>query len=320
MNIKNPKNLRKLLKYITNLSNVETNAPPKDYTLNFNIDGVSHHALQTAKTIRKPGRKPAIIIHGMMQRSGTVYIGELLRLHPDIYAYPNEIWEVPFLRFLHNLVDFQHNFFKFYPQNIGKIGDNDFLPLFGSAFIDYLYSLVPEGKQMLLKAPGVQYLNYFFIVFPYESLLLLLRDGRDVVSSTIKTWPHRKFTDVCLEWNYSARMVLSFDAHYRNRTNQYLLVKYEEVVENPFDFVKKACDRFGLDHSKFPFEKIEDLPIRGSSSIKQQGETTWDPIDKPKNFKPIGSWHKWSIYEKQTFKEIAGRTLIDAGYDDSLDW
>ncbi len=310
------KNLKHLLKSAFNLKD---DSPSRDYTLNFNIGGISEHALQTAKTIRKAERESTIIIHGVMKRSGTVYVGELLRLHPDIYAYPNEVWEIPFLRFVDKIIDFNDNFFV-YKQNVGKIGENDFLPLFGSAFIDYLYSLVPQGKRMLLKVPSVQYLNYFFSVFPYENLLLLIRDGRDVVSSTIKTWSQKKFFDVCQQWNSSARMALSFDAHYRTQTNEYLLVKYEAVVNDPVDFVKKACARFGLDHSKFPFEKIEELPIRGSSSIKQQGKTTWNPIEKPKNFKPIGRWQEWSADEKQTFKAIAGQTLIDACYAENLDW
>ena len=318
-------NLKKRLKSAFNFKsnssgNKNVDLPPRDYILNFNIEGISEHALQSAKTIRKAQRKPAIIIHGVMPRSGTVYVGELLRLHPDIYAYPNDVWEIPFLQFLNNIIDFQNDFFQAYKQNISKIGQNDFLPLFGSAFIDYLYSSVPQGKRMLLKVPNVQYLNYFFSVFPYENLLLLMRDGRDLVSSTLSTWPDKKFVNVCQQWNNSTQMALSFDAHYCTHRDDYLLVKYETVINDPVDFVKKACARFGLDSTKFPFEKIEQLPIRGSSKIKQEGKTTWDPIEKPKNYQSTQRWLNWSNEEKQTFKEIAGQTLIDAYYENNLDW
>jgi hypothetical protein len=280
----------------------------------------SDRALQTAQEIRQAERESAMIIHGVMQRSGTVYVGELMRLHPDLYAYPNEIWEIPFLRFIDKIIDFQKDFLQVYPQNRAKIGEHDFLPLFGSAFIDYLYSWVPEGKRMLLKVPNVQYLNYFFSVFPYESLIILLRDGRDVVSSTLKTWPERQFSEVCYQWSESIKMSLGFDAYYRDRSERYLMVKYEDILDNPVDFIKQTCDRFNLDYKKYPFEKIKELPVRGSSSIKQEGKTTWEPVEKPINFKPTARWQEWSTKQKRTFKKIAGQTLIDAGYSNNLDW
>ena len=68
---------------------------------------ISEQALETARSIRGLGRAPALIIHGVMPRSGTVYVGELLRLHPDLYAYPNEIWELPFLRQTEDLLKVQ---------------------------------------------------------------------------------------------------------------------------------------------------------------------------------------------------------------------
>jgi hypothetical protein len=62
----------------------------------FTATALSEYALQVAKTIRGTDRKSAIIIHGIMPRSGTVYTGSLVKLHPDISPYPNEIWEAPF--------------------------------------------------------------------------------------------------------------------------------------------------------------------------------------------------------------------------------
>ena len=168
---------------------------------------ISPHAFQTAKTIRGENRPPAIIIHGIMKRSGTVYSGELLGLHPYVHSHPNLIWETPFLSLTGDIKKLQQDFFLSYQQNIGKIGENDFLPIFGASFLAYLYSLVPEDQRMLLKVPGVEYLDYFYDVFPNEHLLLLIRDGRDLVASTIKTWPQLRFSDVCRRWANSAKMI-----------------------------------------------------------------------------------------------------------------
>ena len=288
------------------------------FTPKFDVGDISDHALQTAELLRGAGCEPAIIIHGVMKRSGTVYVGDLLGLHPDLYPYPNRVWEIPFLPLTGDILRIQRNFFFDYEQNIGKIGENDFLPLFGSSFIAYLYSFVPEGKRMLLKMPSVQYLNYFFSVFPYENLLVLMRDGRDVASSTVKTWPQIRFSHACQRWDRSARMVLRFHEHYSGRAG-YWMARFEDVVRDPVAFVKETCKRFGLDERKYPYEEIESIPVQGSSSFKEQGKARYF-VPKPKGFNPVGRWQQWSAGKKRTFKRIGGQTLMDLGYCEDLDW
>lgn len=281
----------------------------------------SREAIEVARVIRG-AHPPALIIHGVMPRSGTVYTGELLRLHPDLYAYPNELWEVPFLELTGDILKTQKHFFQAYKQNIGRMGDKDFLPLFGASFIAYLYSFVPPGKRMLLKIPDVQYLNYFYTVFPHETPLLLLRDGRDLVASTINSWRGKRFDEVCRLWADSARMMLEFQRHYPQEEYKYLTIKYEEVVSAPEAFVTATCETYGLDQSIYPYEQIKILPVRGSSTVKesQRGDVSWDPMEKPDNFKSVGYWRGWPSRQKTIFKEVAGQALIDLGYCPDLDW
>jgi hypothetical protein len=241
-----------------------------------------------------------------MKRSGTVYTGELLGLHPDIHQHPNLIWETPFLALTGDIKKLQKDFFLLYQQNIGKIGEHDFLPLFGSSFLTYLYNLVPDDKRMLLKVPGVEYLDYFYDVFPNEHLLLLTRDGRDLVASTIKTWPQLRFVDVCRRWANSANMILRFREAHKDRPG-YWLARYEDSVNQPEAFVRDACSNFNLDPGKYPFDK----------TTRKQGDS-W--MKKTTGFNPIGRWQQWSAWKKMTFKRIAGQALIDLGYCDNLDW
>jgi hypothetical protein len=70
----------------------------RSFTPRFDPEAVSADARHAARAIRGTERGPAIIIHGIMPRAGTVYVGELLRRHPDLTAYPNRIWEAPFLQ------------------------------------------------------------------------------------------------------------------------------------------------------------------------------------------------------------------------------
>lgn len=309
--------MKRLLKHILKPSSFQTDG----FAPLFDFPKPSDQALEVAYKIRGVEHKPAIIIHGVMPRSGTVYIGELLRLHPDLYAYPNDLWEIPFLETTGDMLEVQKHFFAAYKKNISRIGENDFLTLFGSAFIAYLYSFVPEGKRMLLKVPDVQYLNYFLSVFPNENLLLLMRDGRDVVNSTIRTWPQRNFSDVCKLWDYSARMILGHCKRYADtRSKGKWVAKYEDGVRDPVTFVKDACEHFCIDENKYPFDKLSEIPVMGSSSLKHHGKVTWDPKEKPKNFNTMGRWKEWTRKKKQTFKKIAGWTLLDAGYCENMDW
>jgi hypothetical protein len=222
----------------------------------------------------------------------------------------------------------QRDFLRTYEQNVGRIGAHDFLPLFGAAFIAYLHAFAPEGKRILLKVPGVHHLDRFFAAFPHEQLLVLVRDGRDVVHSTRKTWPQITFGMACRRWKRSAGMVLACHEHYegghrREQTvlgGQYWLARFEDAVRDPAAFVRQACQRFGLEKGAYPFEGIGRLPVRGSTSLGKQGQVDWTPVDKPGGFSPIGHWRDWSWFQKATFKRIAGRELIALGYCEDLDW
>lgn len=304
-------NLRKYINYIFDARSFD---PRPDHA------EVGEHALEAARSIRSTGHPPALIIHGVMPRSGTVYVGELLRLHPDLYAYPNEIWELPFLQQAGEIQKLQKKFFLAYEQNVGKIGKDDFLPIFGSSLIAYLYSFLPPEGRMLLKVPSVQYLTYFDSVFPGEDMLLLVRDGRDVVHSTLRTWPQLRFSMVCRRWRRAAEMVHRFHAIHGADRKGYWLAKFEDAVRDPVAFVEQACDRFDLDVQRYPFEKIESIRVQGSSSLRKDGKVVWDHVERPKDFSPVAHWRGWSRMKKIMFKRIAGQCLIDLGYCDDLDW
>jgi len=188
----------------------------------FNPPQLSTAAKQTAETVRGIDHKPAILIQGVMPRCGSNYIAELIGYHPNVYSFPNEIYEFPLLNCADDIILMQNRFFQYYPKNKTRIGEIDFLPLFGSALIAYLYSFVPKDKILLVKSPYVDYLNFFFHLFPYENLVLILRDGRDVVQSTIKTWPDKyAFPDICSTWDRNANMILDCDNHFKNKYRQF---------------------------------------------------------------------------------------------------
>lgn len=264
--------------------------------------------------------RPALFIHGIMPRTGTVYVGELLRLHPDLHGLPRQLWELPLVQLSDHVLKLQRAFVRIYDQNADKMGESDFLGIFGAGMLEYLQAATPPGKRMLIKVPSVQYLHYFPVMYPGQHLLVLVRDGRDVVQSTVRTWPQILFPFACRRWRRAAEMVAGYDADHRDQTSGYWLARFEDAMLDPEGFVREACRRFRLDVTRYPFDRIASIDVRGSSQLKQQGKVTWSPKARPPGFSPIGYWPGWSRGRKRTFKRIAGQALMTLGYCEDLLW
>lgn len=296
---------------------------------------ISAAAIEAARVARGAGRAPAIMVHGIMPRSGSVYVGELLRRHPDLYAYPYHLWEFPALQLTGDIRRLQQKFVLGYKMNRDKLAPDDFLPLFGASLVAYLYGPIPPEQRLLVKMPNVQYLTQFRSMFPHENLVILIRDGRDVVHSTLRTWRYLTFPQICLRWNRSAQIILNTCRHL-NEVNPggFWLARYEMALDDPASFIREACQHLGLDEGRYPYECIEDIRVIGSSKLEktQNADVTgssklekttnidWLHLKRPENFRPVDYWKEWSPLKKITFKAIAGRSLMQLGYCDNLNW
>jgi hypothetical protein len=281
---------------------------------------VSGEVARTTASSSVTGAGPALIIHGIMPRAGTVYVGQLMRLHPDLYALPRDLWELPLLQLSKDVLHLQRKFLRIYEQNADKMASADFLEIVGAGMLAYLREETPMDKRILFKVPSVQYLHYFWTMYPNQQLMLLTRDGRDVVDSTVRTWPQISFPMACLRWKRAANMVYQFHEHHIDLHTGYWLARFEDAVQDPETFIREACHRFALDVARYPFEQIKDIRIRGSSRLSQQGRVTWNPKEKPAGFAPIGHWQNWPPHRKWLFKWIAGDMLVKLGYCKDLTW
>jgi hypothetical protein len=307
---------KKLLKKIKNL--LEDQSGDSAFDWSYDRDTPQDRVLNVSKTIRGVDRKPAIILHGIMRRSGTNYIGELIGRHPNIYSYPGQVWEVPLLSTSPHLIEAQKTFINCYKRNRNKFRQTDFLPLFGSSFIAYLHSFVPEHQRMLIKVPNVDQIWNFANLFPDEKLVILERDGRDIVASTMKTWPHYDFNQVCIQWQKNQELILKLKS--KSGTASIYFAKFEDAVFNPKTFVKDLFEKLGVDGTSYPYDQIDQIPLKGSSEIKVDGKVTWEDVKKPKSFNPMGRWRSWSDRQKATFKKYSGPTLIRSGYSNDMNW
>lgn len=282
---------------------------------------VSDNAITSSQKIIGNTVKPTVFLHGVMPRSGTNYIAELLSLHPDIESFPNEVWEFPLLNAHSQVQSLQSSFLRGYRKNAMRFSDGDFALLFGSSLTRHLCS-EGHGKHALLKNPSVKHLKHFDTYFPSGLLVILLRDGRDAVHSFYETftksirWPRPSFSQVCKLWDKSTRYALSLS----EENSQIPLIFYEDFVGHPKDSMRDLCGRLDLNVDSYPFGDVETLGVKGSSTLAATGSVTWDMKDKDVNFKPTGKWSGWSNRQKATFKKLAGETLINGGWEKDNDW
>ena len=51
-----------------------------------------------------------------------------------------------------------------------------------------------------------------------------------------------------------------------------------------------------------------------------EGRVSGATVEKPEDFSPIGRWRDWSVWRKRKFKKVAGRELIELGYESNDRW
>ena len=270
--------------------------------------------------LRARGDGPApILVMGVMPRSGTNFVRDLLSKHPDVVADPGRLWEFPLLHSSKAMSNFTDRFVSFFPPNAEIVGQWDALAMLAGAWLRELQDEAGQ-KRILLKTPHVQYLSLAPYIFPDAKIILCLRDGRDVMDSTLGTFtkwsPARKtFSQLAHEWQLGTKAILSFNPGQAHANPDIAIVRFEDMVLNPVQSVEGMLAHLGLDLTRYPTAEIKSMPVRGSSRSKAKPGDRWKPQEKTADFNPVRRWESWSVARRARFDRIAGQTLEAAGYD-----
>jgi hypothetical protein len=150
--------------------------------------------------------------------------------------------------------------------------------------------------------------------------ILLIRDGRNQIESTRRlkggieekhqaTDPEDYFVSLCKGFRNRARLALDCSYMIPN----YKVFKFEDLLADPIGTMSSILDCCGL----------------------QMNETfvsvLWDELEKRRVCKSHSSfdnnkkmnhrWEGWTDKEKRIFQEIAGKELIELGYEENnVDW
>jgi protein-tyrosine sulfotransferase len=270
-----------------------------------------------ARAIRGADYPPAILLHGVLPRSGTNYLANAIALHPDVAGFPRQMWEFPLLHVAPGAEALQSEFTAMFAANEALLGKHEFLAYLASGWLAALQSEV-GARRLLMKSPHVQHIGLFPAIFPRDKLVLCLRDGRDVVASTMRTFGRhllrKSFRQIVTEWKLATDAALEFAEGNRKHHPNAVVVRYEDGVREPQQLMQGLLGRLELDPARFPFDRLDQLPVIGSSTSDAEGASRWRPVARDASFNPIGRWRSWPRRRMKEFMAIAGDTLARAGY------
>lgn len=271
-------------------------------------------------------RDPVFIL-GITQRSGTNFLSGMLACHPELQT-PSVLGEDFLLHDSHRLGDYVDRTYERW-KRLPWIENQEELRAslerrLGDALLQFLSSDIDPDRRLLAKTPSVVNLHNFFRFFTKAKLLILVRDGRDTVESAARKWPKAGYRRFMREWGNNARAIRDFMSgeHAEARGSSWELVHYEGLLDDPRASARNLLDFLELDAETFRWDKLEDLPIFGSSqNTDERGRVVSDaPVQHLADFNPRQRWKNWGWRRKRQFKKLAGEGLIQFGYEVDRDW
>jgi protein-tyrosine sulfotransferase len=263
-------------------------------------------------------RADPIFIHGILPRSGTNFLWDLLLLHPDCVRAREPVNEDLFLEHSDHLAAFVRD---------TRAGWDPVWGTFGPDLPDRLYSAIGEGllsflwtdrqRRLVTKSPSVAHLDRFFAFFPSARLLILLRDGRSVVQSAMETFGW-DFDRGCRAWAEAADMIHRFQQTEAARSKSWRVVRYEDLVDDMEGQLRSILEFVELDSVRYDFNAAGSLPVRGSSVFgRRSRKVDWRAVAKDPSFQPKERWRSWSAAQLERFDWVAGKQLAELGYAES---
>jgi protein-tyrosine sulfotransferase len=275
-------------------------------------------------------RQHPIFVLGILQRSGTNYLNNLLLLHPEIKS-PGLVWEDFFLAHGDLLAFYMERVLSSWPhqwvEEVGaEFGSSALLKYIGNSLIDFMeaqyrnrlekgfYPLPERTPVNLVSAtPSVRNLHMFFDVFPNAAPIIIVRDGRALVESGVRSFGW-DYDEGMRMWAAGARLIQDFCRNPKHE-GKYLLVRYEDLYTRTEQEMGKVLDFLGLDRSRYDFQASQNLGVMGSSElVKTDGSLHWKSIDKSAGFNPLARASEWSPHLRSRFEWIAGEQMRALGY------
>lgn len=257
-----------------------------------------------------------MFILGIRPRSGTNFLWDLLRLHPDLAAPRAPVNEDFLIKHSDQLARYATDVRRHW-KKWDRSDDipNEIQGALGRGLLDFMEA--EPGKRLITKTPTVVNLEHFHALFPKSQLILLVRDGRALVDSGMRSfgWDLDTATH---RWKAAADEIRRFE---RSEVRPYHLVRYEELLQDLEGTIKQILGFLDLDIAAYDFGAAATLPVRGSSTFHRRTghKVSWSPVAKTENFDPAARWSQWDKSMLKRFDYIAGDRLRYFGYEPTSD-
>jgi hypothetical protein len=261
-------------------------------------------------------RADPIFIHGILPRSGTNFLSDLLLLHPDCAPALDPVREDLFLDRSDGLTRFIDDVQAAWDPSWGSVTGVVRARLY-SSLGDGLVAFLQDDRErrLVTKSPSVRHLDRFFTFFPDASLLVLVRDGRAVTQSAMRTFGWT-FERAAHAWAEAAEEVDLFRRTHAGSSARWHLVRYEDLLEDLDASLPEVLRSVGLDPTVYDMDAARRLPVRGSSFHHGPDRTDvhWDAVPRTETFAPTERWREWDRERIDRFEWLAGPQLRAFGY------
>lgn len=281
---------------------------------------------------------PFVMIHGQMPRCGINYLMDIISQHRHTFRCPNNIWEFHHFQKIGGLHQYLSQL-----KSTRHMDDIDLVRLkgcIGDAWMNYLRSFVEgadQGKTILLKESNVDNLEHFFDYFPTARLILVTRDGRNAVSSALKSnfctptimgrifkyqgWKRLRipsaFEAICQKWNTSAIKVADLTNNtFEDNFDRLLWIRYEDLCQNTSSETEKILNFCQLPAAEFNWDELEKMPVRGSSFLRDSnGEINFsEAISTNVPLDSMRRWQDWTPKKQKLFWHYCTSGMKRLGY------
>lgn len=259
--------------------------------------------------VARTGSPRPIFVRGIMQRSGTNYLQDLLALHPDVEPQIR-IWEDHLFAHSDLLVRYADLTTSRWHGPVRETDSmrDDLLAALGVGLAHQLAQSI-TAPWFVTKMPNLVGIGNASLLFPDAPIVVVVRDGRAVVESAVRTFKV-PFDREAARWADGARTVLDLA---RSGAGNIIVVRYEDLVADVEATMSAVLHHIGLDVAAYPFTDAERLPVRGSSELAARGGVHWQAVDRA-SITLEGRGTSLSDAQAATFDRLAGTELEELGY------
>ncbi len=182
--------------------------------------------------------------------------------------------------------------------------------IFDELFCTYTEKHSPGSKIWGDKTPmNTLYLDWIGTVFPRSKFIHIIRDGRDVASSYLKMERYDTILEAANRWINSIESAQSFGSKIKEN---YIEIRYEELVTKPEEVIKDTCDFLDIDYDSKMLDHTKQVKKLGDTDKEHHSN-----LSKPISSDSVGKWrNNLSESDQESITKLLHKHLQRLGYAD----